>query len=482
MEQLPAIRASQLSIDHNSAEARRIAVRNALVSPSGAGGTGDRTRGYRQDARPMSQFDLQREFATLYYKNWAAKKIVTIPVSDMLRERWKYDGLTPEQQKEMQTAEDRLKFIKKLGQALRLERLLGGAVILMGIQDGAKDTSVPVDLNRIGQGALKFLNVIPRNRISRAVFETNPLAAGFGEPAAYVVNGQIVHRSRLLIFDGAPLTGDGGADLMIRSYRHNDGFGESVLEALIDDLAYATGTRQAAYNLVDMASVWLLTTDVLSLEETKEGQRRLNELSELAQQVSMYRAAVMDGGPDGKQTKLQSVSPSFGSVPELVITFLQVLAAGSDIPATRFIGQAPGGLNATGDSDLENYYNSIGAKQEQLLAPEIVKFLEVAGRSTLGPGFRTNQITVEFPALWNLSETEKGTIRSQDSAAIVSMVTAGIITAAEGEAEARARDILIAEPLDIMEDDGLITDPNLDLALELDKLIAGPGDAVNPPA
>lgn len=456
-------------------------MRNALTSPSGAGGSGDRTRGYRQDPRPLNAFDLQREFVTLYFKNWAAKKIVTIPVKDMLRERWNYKGITPEQQKELRTLEDRLKFIKKLGQALRLERLLGGSVILMGIADGAKDASEPVNLNQVTLGSLKFLNVIPRNRITRAVFENDPLSPGYGEPSSYVVNGQIVHRSRLLIFDGAPLTGDGGAELLLRSFRYNDGFGESVLETLIDDLTYATGSRQAAFNLVDQASVWLLTTDVLSLEETKEGQRRLDELSQLAQQVSSYRAAVMDGGPDGKSTKLQSISPSFGSVPELVITFLQVLSAGSDIPATRFIGQSPGGLNATGDSDLENYYNSIAADQEQRLAPEIIKFLEVAGRSTFGPGFRTNQIEIDFPELWNLSETEKSTIRNQDTTNITSMVTAGIITAAEGEAEARAREILIADPIAELLDEPLSPTGDVDLARQLDALLAGPSTSANNP-
>lgn len=45
------------------------------------------------------------------------------------------------------------------------------------------------------------------------------------------------------------------------------------------------------------------------------------------------------------------------------------LQRGLDILATRFLGQAPGGLNATGESDLQNYYNMIDAFQRLVIGP-----------------------------------------------------------------------------------------------------------------
>lgn len=60
------------------------------------------------------------------------------------------------------------------------------------------------------------------------------------------------------------------------------------------------------------------------------------KMRELVEQLSIYRGAVIDG----KGAKVSQHNASFGSVPELVMTFTQLLSAASDIPATRFLGQA----------------------------------------------------------------------------------------------------------------------------------------------
>lgn len=423
----------------------RTRINNTMESPAGANSCGDRGRG-NAPARSTSSFNVERVYTELYYSHWEAKKIVNIPVEDMLREPFEFEGLDEDQSAEVETLADSLGLIKKLGMAMRLERLLGGSVIYMGVASGAR-LSDPIDLDALEVGCLKFMNVIPRTRVMRAEFNLNPLAANYGEPECYVVNGETVHKSRLLIFDGAPLTPNGGAELQgISLNRRNDGFGESVLEAIEDDIARAVGTRQAAKNLVDSASIWLIMTDIMNLESTKPGQERLEALEGVAQQISMYRAALLDSSADNP-TSLQSVSPSFGSVPELVMSFLQVLSAASDIPATRFLGQAPGGLNATGDSDLENYYNSIESQQRQRLRPQLLKWLNIAGRSVFGPAFDITAVDVIFEPLWNLDEVQQAAVRLSDSQMISALAMAQVIDPTEANDEARARGCLIAKPI-----------------------------------
>ncbi len=424
-------------------KSRKARAQNSMTSTSGAGGKGDRASGYNAPRRNVSPLQHDRQMVEWWANDWSAKKIVNIPVEDMLREGWKYTGLPDDQTKTLTTAADALDLIPTLSQALRLERLLGGSVVFMGVSDGADDPSTPIELSTLQQGSLRFLNVIPRNRISKAEFESDPLSANYGRPSVYTINAQRVHRSRLLIFDGQPLTPNGLGELNPRGTMvRNDGFGDSVLESIIQDLTNATGTRQGAFNLVNMASIWLLKLDVMDLEETEEGQGRLEELERMAQQVSMYRAAIMDS-TEGND--LAAISPSFGSVPELVITFLQVLSAASDIPATRFIGQAPGGLNATGESDLENYYNSIGSKQVQRLLPQLQKLLAVLGRSTFGQEFAATPLEIEFEPLWNMSEVDESTVRMNDANMLAALTSAGVISSTEAEAEARERKVLVAQ-------------------------------------
>lgn len=453
----------------------RVANNSAMFSDSGAGSCGDRGRNYTPPQRTVSPLQHYRDLLQWYRHDWAPRKIVNIPVEDMLRGGWSYNGLPAEQVKILETFQDTLRLIPTLSQALRLERLLGGSAIFMGISDGADKPEDPVNHAQLGLGDLRFLNVIPRNRISKPTFNADPLSAEYGRPESYVINGQNVHRSRLLIFDGQPLTPHGLAELYTGEIVRNDGFGESVLESLLADLTNATGTRQGAFNLVNMASIWLMKTDVLSLQETEQGKARMEELENIAQQVSMYRAAIMDSTEGGD---LAAISPSFGSVPELVITFLQVLSAGADIPATRFLGQAPGGLNATGTSDLENYYNSIGADQEQRLQPQLIKLLLVMGPSVFGRAFDINNLEIEFAPLWNLSEVDESTVRTNDTNNIVNLTTSGVISSTEAEREARERNILISDPL---LDDPLYSDdpvPSIDEGLA--GLRSGSGDINTP--
>ena len=448
----------------------RVRAMNAQTSPSGAGGCGDRGAGFAP-SKGRNFTELNRTLVRWYYNNWAARKGVDIPVADMLREPWSYTGLTPEQTKEIGTAQDRLDLVGVLSQALRLERLLGGSVILMGVADNEDDASQELDVSRIQKGDLKFLNVIPRNRITQTNFSNNPLAANYGRPETYTISGTTIHRSRLLVFDGDPIAPNNAAELATGDMRRrNDGFGDSVMESVLDDLTYATGARQAAFQLINQASVWLIETDLLTLQETKDGDARVNELERLGEQISLYKAAILDNGGDSRAgSALSSVSPSFGSVPELMMSFLQVLSGAFDIPATRYMSQAPAGLNASGTADLENYYNNIESKQLHRLRPQLMKLLEVLLPSVLGPGeIPITTVDVEFEPLWNMSETEESTIRTNDTNNLVGLANVGAISSTEAEAEARERGILIVDAQ--LEDDLGAAPPAPDLKGALDRL------------
>ena len=56
-----------------------------------------------------------------------------------------------------------------------------------------------------------------------------------------------------------------------------------------------------------------------------------------------------------KNDEFDRVSYNFQGLPDLMDRFAERLAAAADIPATRFMGQAPKGMNATGASDEKNY-------------------------------------------------------------------------------------------------------------------------------
>lgn len=386
---------------------------------------------------------MQDQFSVrLYHTDWQAQKIISIPVNDILREEWTYDGLNEAHQNKLLEAQENFKVLECFKQAMRLERLIGGAVIFMGVADGAKDASEPLNLARCGPGSLKFLNVIPRTHIAVSELNMDPLKADYGRPEHYNVRNTRIHKSRLIIFPGDPLLPLPDGLLTPTMLSRNDGFGLSKLLPIYDDLMRATGTRQAAYQLIQRASVIIAQMDTMDLAGTKAGEDAISQMQAIVNQINMFQGAVVDRQP-GDGDIISTMNASFGSVPELLLSNLQVLSAASDIPATRFLGQAPGGLNATGESDLENYYGRLESEQRIDLKPRLKQLLSVMGPSTFDQGFDMTHLDIVFPPMWSMSETEQSTIRTADTTNTIAIFTAGLIDETEALAELVERDVLL---------------------------------------
>lgn len=428
----------------NTSPIKRVKVTNNTGRFSGLGSEFDFSQAQQPANIPLSPF-MQDKFAVdLYYSDWAAKKIVSIPVDDMLRHGWSYGGLDDDQRDQMETLHDSLCVLEQVKQAMRLERLLGGCVIFMGIADGQPSPAEPINYAALEKGSLKFLNVIPRTRVTRTTLDYDPLSPTYGRPLTYWVNGQEVHQSRLLLFKGDPLTQVPDSTIMPTQWVRNDGFGVSVLMGLLDDLQRATGSRQAAYQLVQRASVFLFQTDLMDLNSTKEGQTAIQKMQDIVNQINLFRGAVVDRQP-GQSDPITTISPQFGSVPELVMSFIQILSAASDIPATRFLGQAPGGLNATGESDLENYYGRLESEQRQKLRPLLIQLMRVMGPSALGEKYNRRTMEITFEPLWSLSELEQSQVRTADVNNVAAMLLANLISDFEALEELRLRDAIKVE-------------------------------------
>lgn len=233
-----------------------------------------------------------------------------------------------------------------------------------------------------------------------------PFSAGYDRADRYIINGVEADVSRLVVFDGSPLINRAAMNIL-QNFRYNPaGFGESKLAPLYDLLVRVVGTQQAAYHLVNMASVLLVrTSNLMALEATDSPA--LAKLEEICKQISLYRRG---RHRQPERRRAAAWPPRSGAFPELVMSFAQLLSAASDIPATRFLGQAPGGLNATGESDLQNYYNMIDAFQRLRIKPVILKQLSVIGPHLMGfERWReaSKSLDIVFPPLWNESSQVK---------------------------------------------------------------------------
>lgn len=439
---------------------QKITMKAQNIQLYGAGGAGsspmDRGAefvGDRTTSNPFHRanpYDRWREYVNWYYTSWMARKGVDIPVADAMRGGWEIKKVDPEIARKLKKCWRELDGDAKLARCAKQERLLGGCALLMVVSDnkvGAKGTlAEPMDFGAISSnvGALKSLNVIDINRLSMPVVETDVFSPNYDNPKSFAIDGEDVDTSRLVLFDGAPLFGHTAYTVLYPTPRINPAcMGESILTPVYDDLVRATGTAQAAFHLVNMASVMLvMMQDFSALSSSKVGNRKLATMQEIVNSINVYKGAILDG----VDVDVKNLPASFGSVPELVMGFVQMLSAAWDIPATRFVGQSPSGLNATGESDLENYYNMVQEYRERCMTPRIEKVLKVLAIQEYGAenGYKISRdLSVEWKNLWNADPKAESEAAKIWLDGIMPLLDKGAISAKDFEAEAKRRNILL---------------------------------------
>jgi phage-related protein (TIGR01555 family) len=419
-------------------------LQNMTTVGSGQGAQGDRTA---QQSVPFysnnpetftNPLQRWREYCLMWQTSWEARKIVSIPVDDSLRKPFILKGISEQSSKTLQAAFKRLQLTTILKRSLKLERLLGGCLTFMGLDSDTEDASEKYHPRR-HKAKLRFLNAIPISRISRMNWDTNPLSENYMRPDVFFVNNEQVHVSRCLLWDGEPLFDPN--DFALTNYRANlAGFGNSVFGCLFDDIIFACGSRQAAFQLIQINNAIIAAvSDLQDLSGTPAGQKNLQRVRDIANNLSAYRAAVVDG----EKVQLSNLSSSFGSVPELLMTYLQVLSAASDIPASRFLSQAPGGLSTDDRAGLENYYNKIDAFQHERITPQLLRLCDVIGYTEISTWDQERDtLEIEWPPLWNETAKEQAERASLTIDNVLKLVDSALMGDEQAVEEINLRGIL----------------------------------------
>ena len=84
------------------------------------------------------------------------------------------------------------------------------------------------------------------------------------------------------------------------------------------------------------------------------------------------------------------------------------LAAAARLPVSLLMGQAPAGMNATGESDTRFFYDQVRAEQEAL-KPKLEHLVKIM------KGDENIAVNIEFPALWQMTDREKAELRRMEA-------------------------------------------------------------------
>jgi hypothetical protein len=108
----------------------------------------------------------------------------------------------------------------------------------------------------------------------------------------------------------------------------------------------------------------------------------------------------------------------------------QRVAGAAEIPATVLFCQSPDGLNATGDSDMRQFYDRITQYTGNSIVPKLGKILSIIAQQ---------EVDLEFESLWEPTLKEAGEARMRDAQADQIWYQMGAVDSSE-VALSRSRD------------------------------------------
>lgn len=301
-----------------------------------------------------------QQIGAAYRGSWLIAKIVDLPALDMVREGREWEADEAEIEK-IEATERRLKVWPTLLEALVLARLGGGAVLL---GTNARDLAEPL---RKGEKLL-YLKAVSRHRLTPGAMDFDPGSETFDEPQFFTLSGRgtndRIHASRLLIFRGERVPD------LLGNLTEADWWGDSVIDRVDRAVKDAQTVSEGFAGLVDEAKL-----DVYRIQGLAErmlqpgGEAKLRDRFETtAMGKSNWRGIYLD-----KEDEWETRQLTWTGMPEMVRAYLAIVAGAADIPATRLLGKSPDGMNATGESDLKNYWSMIATGQEMTLRPQLEK-------------------------------------------------------------------------------------------------------------
>lgn len=372
---------------------------------------------------------MSRDFNTLnalYRESWIVRRIIDVIPADMLK-NWITitSGLDPDVEKRLSLTLRRTQLIDKLKRGMQWGRLYGGALGVMLVKHQGYDLSQPLQLDWIMPGDFAGLLIFDRwngvNPSSELIEDISD--PDYGYPKYYTVTdpaggGSVkIHHSRVVRFTGNTLPfWEEIAEMQ---------WGASVVESIFDELRKRDNVSWNIAQLTFMANIRVLKMQdlgqLLAATDNESQAELLRTLEAQNMLLNNMGMQVMDAA-DGLETHQYT----FGGLADCYQQFIMDISGAAEIPVTRLFGRSPSGLNATGESDLQNYYDMIAEKQESYLRPILNKVLPPFIISTLGS--LPDDFDFEFDPVAEPSDKERADLAKCGTDNVVAAYNAGLIS------------------------------------------------------
>jgi len=325
---------------------------------------------------------FQNEVEALYDNDDLAKLAVN-EVPDRGTSKWLTHKVDQEHGgmktvKKIMDEEKRLQIKKKVKKAWQWARLYGGSAIFISVDDGL-NPSKPLNLNRISK--VNSLTVLHRYELSNGRIDDDINSPNFGFPETYTLfnrtssSVQEIHHSRIVRFDGAPLSE--------QEFKNNNYWNDSVLNILGDIIRDYNGAYAGvAHAMQDFDVSILKLKDLAEIIGADDDDLVVQRLKLMNMAKSVMGSVLIDA----EEEDFETVSRQFANVDKVLEKMDQRLVMAMRMPHTVVLGNgSTGTLGAGGESENNNMNSLIDAQQDEVLEDPLNYIFDVVKAAKQGP-------------------------------------------------------------------------------------------------
>jgi phage-related protein (TIGR01555 family) len=394
-------------------------------------GAGSQADGGDYSVNYLSRFRFRLE--AMYRSSWICGKAVDLVAEDMTKRGIEINStIDPGENDELMRLWKELQIWDAIADTIKWARLYGGAIAVMLI-DG-QNFSTPLRIETVKKDQFKGLLVLDRWQVQPTLQNlVQEMGPNMGLPMFYDVIADTlalksahIHYSRVIRIDGQ--------DLPYWQRIGEQLWGQSILERLFDRLLAFDSTTQGAAQLVYKAHLRTYKIEALRDIIAMGGPA----LEGLLKQIEFIRSTQSNEGLTLMDTKdeFEAHAYSFAGLDSILLQLAQQVSGALGIPLTKLFGQSPAGLNATGESDIRNYYDSTNQEQERRLRVGVGVLLQITYLSKFGKAIDVGT-DFTFRPLWQLTDLEKATMAATITTCVTTAVSGGLTGRQTGLKELR---------------------------------------------
>ncbi len=239
----------------------------------------------------------------------------------------------------------------------------GGCLIYVDTDD--EDLLSALDEKSLNHSIKGYVLIEPINVYPGRYNSTNPLRADYFIPETWFVLGQEVHASRLLY-----LAADEVNMLLKPAYNF---FGIAPAQIAADSVSHFIKDREAASRLLHKYSLLVFKTDMGSALYSGNPEELYSRVKVLADFRDNNSVIIIDK----EDEDIVTVTTSLTGVTDVVRLSLELMPIMFRQPLTKFLGISPGGMNATGESDENNWNEYVLSQCEKIFRKPVKRLLEL---------------------------------------------------------------------------------------------------------